>query len=210
MNQLTLIQSLTEQGRLWRAKEWQQTKIAALSTGYSALDNLLPGNGWPLGAITEILYEKRGIGELRLVLPALAQISQHDNRWQLWLNPPLQPNAPALQQWQLDVRRLLVSQARNANDLCHSLEKSLQSGGCQGALVWVEQLDKALMRRIQLAAENSNAPVFFLRPKRFSNQPSVAALRIAMTSNQQIHILKRRAGWPINNIDIDLPLYLSN
>lgn len=206
---MTLLQSLTQQGRLWRANEWRQTKIAAIATGYDDLDNALPGDGWPLGAITEILYAKRGIGELRLVLPALAELSQRDNRWQLWLNPPLLPNAPSLQHWQLDIRRLLISRTANANDLCYCLEKSLQSGGCQAALVWTEHLDKPLMRRIQLAAESCNAPVFFLRPQRFSQQPSIAALRLALEGPQTLHILKRRAGWPINDLSIDLPLYLS-
>ena len=203
---MNLIDSLAEQGRIWTARHWQDTVIPATSTGYDALDDLLPGNGWPVGAITEILYSVTGIGELRLILPALARLSSEDDRWQLWLNSPLPPCAPSLQHWGFNIQRLLLAQAGNPADLCHSLEKSLQCGGTQAAVVWLDKLDKALMRRIQLAAENAQVPVFMLRPERFHNQPSVAALRIQLHSNQTLDILKRRAGWLVHDLEIDLPL----
>jgi len=203
---MTLLDTLTEQGRIWTARHWQETKVQAICSGYSQLDELLPGNGWPLGAITEVLYPQVGTGELRLLLPALARLSKEDDRWQLWLNAPLPPCAPALQHWGFDTRRLLLANAKKPADLCHSLEKSLQSAGCQAAIVWLDKLDQALMRRIQLAAENARVAVFILRPLRFKNQPSIAALRLALNQTGRIDILKRRAGWPINDISIELPL----
>lgn len=204
---MNLISSLAEQGHIWTARHWQETQIEGISTGYIKLDTELPGGGWPLSAITEILYPQHGSGELRLLLPALAQLSRQDTRWQLWLNSPYLPCAPALQQWQLSTQRLLLARAMKPADLCHSLEKSLQSGGCQAAVVWFDKLDKALMRRIQLAAEQSNTPVFILRPIRFLNQPSVAALRIKINNPSSIDIVKRRAGWPLADVSLELPLH---
>jgi cell division inhibitor SulA len=203
---MTLLDTLTEQGRIWSARHWQETKVPATPSHYGVLDELLPGNGWPLGAITEVLYPTEGSGELRLLLPALANLSQQDERWQLWLNPPLTPCAPALQHWGLNIQRILLAHAHKPADLCHSVEKSLQSAGCQAAVVWLEKLDKALMRRIQLAAETARVPVFLLRPLRFQNQPSVAALRLKLTDAGQLNILKRRAGWPVDDVSIELPL----
>jgi protein ImuA len=206
---MNLISTLAEQGHIWTARHWQETQVAGLNTGYAELDAELPGSGWPLAAVSEILYPQHGMGELRLILPALAQLSRQDTGWQLWLNPPYLPCAPALQQWQLNTQRLLLARATKPADLCHSLEKSLQSGGCQAAVVWLEKLDKALMRRIQLAAEHSNTPVFILRPVRFLNQPSVAALRIKINSPTSLDIVKRRAGWPLSNIRLELPLHFT-
>jgi hypothetical protein len=111
-----------------------------------------------------------------------------------------------LQHWGFNIERLLLAQAASPADLCHSLEKSLQSGGCQAAVVWLNQLDKALMRRIQLAAESAQVPVFLLRPERFRNQPSVAALRLLLNTDDTVDILKRRAGWPISALKLPLPL----
>ena len=203
---MSLVDTLTAQGRIWTARHWRETTVAATSSGYAELDAMLPGQGWPLGAVTEILYPRLGCGELRLVLPALARLSQQDERWQLWLNAPLAPCVPALQHWGFDTRRLLLASASRPADVCHSLEKSLQSAGCQAAVVWLEQLDKALMRRIQLAAEGARVAVFMLRPSRFENQPSVAALRLAINAQGHINIIKRRAGWPISDLQISLPL----
>lgn len=62
--------------QLWRARKGQNDAGAAtaagLPTGYAALDRCLPGGGWPRQGLIEILSDQRGIGELRLLLPALA------------------------------------------------------------------------------------------------------------------------------------------
>jgi protein ImuA len=203
---VSLVDTLTEQGRIWTARDARETTVAAISSGYAELDALLPGHGWPLGAVTEILYPELGCGELRLLLPALARSSQQDERWQLWLNAPLPPCVPALQHWGFNTQRLLLAHTSRPVDVCHSLEKSLQSGGCQAAVVWLTQLDKALMRRIQLAAESARVAVFMLRPSQFQNQPSVASLRLAINPQGRINIIKRRAGWPVSDLQISLPL----
>jgi len=203
---MTLLDTLAQQGRIWTARHRHETKVLATSSGYASLDAELPGEGWPLGAVSEILYPAHGSGELRLILPTLAKLSQQDTRWQLWLNAPMQPCSPALQHWGFDIQRLLLAHAGKPADICHSLEKSLQSGGCQAAVAWVGKLDKALMRRIQLAAETARVPVFLLRTHQFRNQPSVAALRLELAQDGTIDIIKRRAGWPLSGLNIHLPL----
>ncbi|TCS38898.1 translesion DNA synthesis-associated protein ImuA [Reinekea marinisedimentorum] len=204
---MSLLETLTEQGRIWTARHWQQTVIPAVSSQYAKLDEYLPGHGWPIGAITEVLFCSTGQGELRLLLPALAQLSQQDDRWQLWLNPPFIPCAPSLTNWGFNTQRVILAQTHNANDSCHCLEKSLQTNGCQAVVAWLGKFDKALMRRLQLAAESAHVPVFLLRSSKFEHQPSVAALRLLMGEHGRIDILKRRAGWPVSNIELNLPLH---
>ena len=65
-------------------------------TGFSILDEQLSGSGWPTDGITELLYEHAGIGEIRLLAPALANLSQQKAGWILWISPPYIPYAPAL------------------------------------------------------------------------------------------------------------------
>jgi protein ImuA len=43
-----------------------------VDTGYASLSAELPSGGWPLGALIELLPAHSGIGELRLLQPALA------------------------------------------------------------------------------------------------------------------------------------------
>ncbi len=207
---MSLLNDLTQSGRLWSASDWRMARIHAAPSGYAALDAELPGGGWPLGAVTEILYARPGQGELRLLLPYLAALSQEDRRWQAWFNPPYRPHAPGLAHWGLDLSRLLLCQAPRQDDLLWSLERCLSTGGCQAVIAWVDRLDNAHMRRLQLAAESNRLPVFLLRPERWCDRASIAALRLQVRAEQadqvQLHILKRRAGWPLSNLPVTIPL----
>lgn len=208
---MSIIQHLTQNGRLWTGHDWRQTQQDATPSGYRTLDAELPGGGWPVGAVTEIIYSQTGQGELRLLLPALARLSRGDSRWQVWFNPPFQPYAPGLAHWGLSLERLLICRTKATDDLLWSLEQCLSTGGSQALVAWVDTLDKARMRRLQLAAEKGRIPIFLLRSLRFQNAPSVAALRLSMTCTRpgqgQVDIIKRRAGWPVQNIQVPLPLF---
>ncbi len=57
---------------LWRASQLGGGRGAVSPSGYAALDAQLPGGGWPHGELTELLLPRCGIGELRLLAPALA------------------------------------------------------------------------------------------------------------------------------------------
>ena len=79
---------------IWRGGDCAP-EPAALPSGFPALDAMLPGRGWPGGALTEIVLEREGIGEIRLTLPALARL-QAQGRDIAWIAPPHVPYAPAL------------------------------------------------------------------------------------------------------------------
>ncbi|MFQ5935555.1 MAG: hypothetical protein ACE5LB_04000 [Acidiferrobacterales bacterium] len=89
------LDTLLQRRDIWRGGQLSPPPAGILPTGFSALDASIPEGGWPQGALTEILPLREGIGELRLVLPALARLSSK-NRWIAWIAPPLFPYAPAL------------------------------------------------------------------------------------------------------------------
>src|SRR6185437_16985152 len=89
---------------IWRGGDCAP-EPASVATGFPALDAVLPGGGWPRGALTELLLEREGIGELRLTLPALARL-QAEGRSIVWVTPPYRPYAPALAAAGLDPARL--------------------------------------------------------------------------------------------------------
>lgn len=206
----SLMTTLKNQGQIWSGNDWRLTHSAASPSGYVALDNLLNGGGWPLGAVTEILCSQPGQGELRLVIPFLEQLGQQDLRWQLWLNPPYQPYGPGLNAWGLNTDKMLICQADKPEDLLWSIEQGITTGGASVVLAWVEALDKAQLRRIQLASEKNGIATFLFRSLKFRHAQSVSALRLAINMMEQqrvqLDILKRRGGWPVRNIDLTLPL----
>src|SRR5215472_758540 len=77
-------------------------QLATLSTGFAALDAELPGGGWPRQALTELLGVEPGVGELGLILPALAALTRSGQR-SAWVAPPFVPYAPALAAAGLDL-----------------------------------------------------------------------------------------------------------
>jgi protein ImuA len=60
------------QAAVWRADELARNVGATRPTGHAALDAVLPGGGWPVGALVEVLQPQAGQGEWRLLAPALA------------------------------------------------------------------------------------------------------------------------------------------
>src|SRR5256885_8193877 len=87
--------ALLDRPDIWRGDSLSRTGAPTLPCGFPGLDAELPGGGWPAGALTEILLAHEGIGELRLLGPALAGLSRRGLRL-VWIAPPHLPHAPAL------------------------------------------------------------------------------------------------------------------
>jgi cell division inhibitor SulA/protein ImuA len=84
--------------------------LDVVPSGFPDLDRSLPGGGWPRVGLVEILIPHLGIGELYLLLPALAQLTRQPSaRWCAWIAPPYQPFAPALTAHGLRLERLLIA-----------------------------------------------------------------------------------------------------
>ncbi len=68
--------ALLERPDIRRGGALAQVASASVPTGFPALDAELPGGGWPTGCLTECLPAHEGIGELRILGPALAALSR--------------------------------------------------------------------------------------------------------------------------------------
>jgi len=207
------LEKLLENPRVWRGSSHAFTQAeTGLASGFASLDRCLPGGGWPTAALTEILIAQCGIGELRLLMPALATLSvaetdgdAREPGWIAWVAPPFQPYAPALQQCGIDLSRVLIVRPKNDSELLWSAEQALSSGTCAAVLLWPPTLDDQASRRLQLAAEKGASWAIAFRPLAARQQSSAAALRLELQSTQQgtdVHILKSRGGRPtvLNNL----------
>jgi hypothetical protein len=154
----------------------------AQSTGFADLDALLPGGGWPRGALTEILIEADGIGELALLAPTLAQLTRAGRRVVL-IAPPYIPYAPALAAAGIDLDRLVQVDA-NALDRHWSAEQCLRSGCCAAVLNWLPDADYRRLRRLQIAAETGATLGFVFRSAAAASQASPAALRVRVRGGE--------------------------
>jgi cell division inhibitor SulA/protein ImuA len=205
------LDKLLKNPRIWRARS-QPRAEQGLSSGYEQFDRHLPGGGWPCAALTEILIEHYGIGELRLLMPALASLCVEDPGartvepgWIAWVAPPFQPYPPALQHWGIDLSRMLIVRPRNDGEILWSAEQALSSGTCSAVLLWPETLDDQASRRLQLAAEKGASWAIAFRPLAARHEPSAAALRIELAAGSKgtrLAILKSRGGSPAVLYDV--------
>lgn len=184
---------------LWRGNAFARMTAPGLPTGFPGLDAELPGGGWPAGSLTEILSAHEGIGELHLLGSVLAGLSAAGKRL-VWIAPPHRPYAPALAAAGIQLLRLIIVRTRTAQETLWAVEQALASHACGAVLAWPSAVKYPELRRLQLAAEGSNALAVLFRSEKAAAEPSPASLRIALASaagGLAVHILKRR-GAPLD------------
>jgi hypothetical protein len=173
-----------------------QLGVPAVPTGHAVLDAELPGGGWPSGALTEILGSRDGIGELQLVLPALAALTWAGKRV-VWLAPPYLPYAPALAAAGMNLEHLAVVSAPGRRDALWAAEQALRAGCCHALLGWFRKAAYDDLRRLAVAAEASSAWVALFRPLATAAESSPACLRLVVEPDGDalaVKILKRRGA----------------
>lgn len=178
---------------IWRRGSASLRSVRTQATGHAELDAQLPGGGWPLGALTEILVESDGLGELALVMPALAALTRARRRVAI-IAPPYVPYPPALAAAGIALEHVVQIDAEAA-DTHWSAEQCLRAGCCAAVLHWLPNADYRQVRRLQLAAETGDALAFLFRPLQAAEQASPAALRLKVSHSETgscIDILKLR------------------
>ena len=207
------ISNLLQHTGIWRASNIDCSFRQGIATGYPVLDRHLPGSGWPTDGLTELLHDKPGIGEFRLLSPALARLSQQQNRWLLWVAPPHIPYAPALAGAGIDLTKVLIVNPTTPSDTLWVLEKALASQSCSAVLAWPGHLKEKQLRRLQIASKEGHCLGILYRHSNAAKNSSPAELRIQLHacipsplsehSCLQLKILKRKGGWQTDVFNID-------
>ncbi|MFG6488884.1 recombinase RecA [Roseateles sp. BYS78W] len=206
------------QGRLWRGSSFSTTADPTLPSGFATLDAELPGGGWPLRAVTELLTPQAGVLEWRLLAPALRNWwasqalppaagtgrrarAEPALRSLLLINPPHTPHLPGLQALGLPPSALVWVSAATPDQALWAAEQAIKSR--VAVLAWLPEARPEQIRRLQVNALASDAPAFLVRPERAGQQSSAAPLRLVVKPGDDweldVHLLKRRGpaheGW---------------
>ena len=202
---------LLEHPGIWRGTSVARTEV--LSSGFAALDERLPGGGWPRSGLIEILTPRLGIGELTLLLPVLSKLTRAPMaRSAVWIAPPFEPFAPALAAHSVVLERVLIVRVPEAlrSGALWAFEQSLGSNACDLVMSWALNHPKGPrakeIRRLQLAAERGRALGVLFRPFQAARQSSHAALRLAIepsTYGVRVNLLKSKGGVR-GSVDLDL------
>ncbi|WP_144106630.1 translesion DNA synthesis-associated protein ImuA [Paraburkholderia sp. BCC1886] len=177
---------------LWRANQLARQVGRVVPTGYDNLSTELPGGGWPVGALTELLLQQPGIGEMRLLQPALTQVSK---RPIVLIKPPHEPSGHGLHHIGIPIEKLLLLKTETSADTLWSAEQVLKAGTCGAVLMWQQHMRADALRRLSLASQSAETMLFILRPLAVQQDASPAALRIGLrpsTRGVMIDIVKRK------------------
>jgi protein ImuA len=177
---------------LWRANQVGHSNHSTVRTGFAQLDRELPGKGWPVSCLIEFLVRQAGIGEIQLLAPALRQLSQ---RATFIVQPPHVPTGLAWQNLQLPIQQLYWIKTSKTADALWSAEQILKSGTCGALLLWQSHIRPESLRRLHLAAQETETAFWLMRPIGQSQDASPAPLRLALRpslAGLSIDIVKRR------------------
>ena len=200
MAAVVALDALLESRRIWRGQPAPRAP-STQPTGFDLLDEALPDGGWPETALTELLLPADGVGELRLLLPTLARLTQAAQPVVL-VAPPYLPFPAGWRQAGVDLAHLHRVEAA-PRDALWAAEQCLRSG-CVGAVLAWPMLSRGMggnddraLRRLQVAADSGRALGFVFRELRAAANPSPAALRIAIEgAPPRLRVLKCRGGNP--------------
>lgn len=174
-------------------------------SGSANLDAVLPGGGWQSGTIVELMPVSDGIGELRLLMPTLAKITQSE-RHVAMIAPPYIPYAPALLRHGLRLEHFLIIRAQSAADILWSAEQTLRCKSFGAVLAWPSAIRDREVRRLQLAAEAGSSIGFVYRSPSAAREASPAAVRLRLQTDAagqlNIDIVKCRGARAGMSVDI--------
>jgi protein ImuA len=189
---------------VWRATELGAISIPTVSTGFSALDDELPGRGWPTRNLTEILQRQSSVNEWRLLGPMLKGLVAEGGQVVL-IGPPQVPHMPGLQHHGLTEKAVSWISATTASERLWVTEQVIKANVRGAVLAWLPQARPEQLRRLQVHAQSCDAPVFLFRPIDAQHNASPAPLRVLSVLGTgwqvKLHVMKRKgpvhAGWVV-------------
>ena len=203
-------------GQFWRGDALSVSPLPSTPSGFRALDEELPGGGWPSRCLTELMLSHTGVGEIRFIASTLAALTQAGREIVL-LAPPHVPDPTGWEQLGIDMRRVLIVRTERPADRLWAIEQSLKSSAFGALVAWLPE-EKTLarhdaLRRLQSVAAASNGLTFLMRPAAAQYHASPAPLRLTLSAGLpqgarrtlSVRLVKRRGPVLARPLTLMLP-----
>ncbi len=203
---------------VWRADRLAAPPTPCAATGWAALDTVLPGGGWPLGALVELAVDAHAL-PWRVLQPALHAAARQGLLVLVGL--PLEPQLAVWAAHGVDPTQVVRV---HTDDDAHAAWAAEQALGCPAvSLCWLHWVrpSVAALRRLQSAASRAQrdttlpgawpAPlVLYSVPTQAAPAASPAVLRLhadaGNTQGLRVTVRKRRGPPLPEPVWIDAPL----
>jgi protein ImuA len=178
---------------VWRVNDLAREE-AVLPSGNALLDAALPGGGWPLGNMVELLQERPEAHVWQLLLPALGEMTRIKQGPVVLVGAPCIPFAPSLSAQGLPADRLMWIRADRPAARLWSAEQALRCEDVIALVAWLPQARTAELRRLHLSARQTGKLHFVLRSMaaRMHSSPAPLRLLVRGVDEMELRILKRK------------------
>jgi len=207
---------------IWQGSQ-QRSYIPSISSHYPAFDQALKIGGWPLNRLTELLLKQLHVGEVQLILPAIAEAMQNDG-WLFLINPPFMPYAPAWIKSGIAIERMRVIRCTQEGEQAWACEQVMANSSVAACLFWPsrDHLANKVLKRLQLASTQGSSLNFIFRTQQAMAQSSPASLRLLINLVEpsdlidlkkrqlKIEIIKQPQGWNGQSLLLDLDQQVSD
>lgn len=177
---------------------WRVADLACeqpgIPTGHPELEAALPGGGWPVGSLIEVLQQRPAQHVWQLLLPGLALALENSVGPVILVGAPYQPFGPSLKAQGLAAERLLCILADKPSARLWAAEQALRCAEVTAVMAWLPQASPEQLRRLHMAAQQQSRLLFVFRGWNARHQASPAPLRLLVEGGDSLalHILKRR------------------
>ncbi len=182
-----LLQSLKRQLRQISHNEITSNDPEVNSTGFTAVDALLPQRGIPKGGLTEWLTSTPGTGAATLALAGVraalnpaalnpTEVAQHQGYWVV-IDSHGEFFPPAIMGWGIAPERLVLVRPANAHDAAWAFEQALRCPGVAVTWNWIGPVSERVLQRWKVAAEVGRGQGVLFRSEQALRQASWADVR---------------------------------
>lgn len=180
---------------VWHGSELGHCTNKVSPSGWAELDAELPGGGWPLQSVTEVLAAQPSVLEWRLLAPALKKACSSGGQVVV-VGPPRHPHLPGLQHVGLDERQFVWVKAEMPAERLWVTEQLIKANAAAAVVAWLPQVRQEQLRRLQVCSLACDGLVFLCRPEAARHEASAAPLRVhasvAADWELKLHVFKRR------------------
>jgi protein ImuA len=190
-----------------------------ISSGSSAMDRCLPGGGYALGSMVELVHGMggvtrvpgegdrsrvrsglpvRGLGVLAIAL-RLAREWIADGKYLVVVDREERLYVPGLVSLGIPCERLIVLRPRSESDAIWGMDQALRSPAVGGVIASVQHLDDRVARRLQLATEQGGGLGILLR--------DVVSARLHPSWSEvqwRVQAAERDRNWEMRWFDLEL------
>jgi protein ImuA len=183
---------------VWRVQDLASEETV-LPSGHPSLDQVLPGGGWPVGSMVELLQRNPAQHVWQLLLPVLEQAVVQQPGPVVLIGAPYQPFGPSLVAQGLRPEKLLCVSTEKMTARLWASEQALRCAEVAGVLAWLPKARSEELRRLHMAAQQHGRLLFVFRSIDARHDASPARLRLLIEGidSLEVRVLKRR-GPPID------------